>query len=338
MLNNLPIFAITMGDPAGVGPEVVLKALKQPEIFEKCRPLVFGDKRILQRAAKWVNAEQMAFENVVDPAEGKYQAGTIPLVDFNNASIEDCPLAEVTAASGRAAYEYVCRACDLTIDRTVDAIVTAPLNKESMNLAGFHYPGHTELVAERSGADSISTLLVGPTLRIIHVSVHVSLEEAIRRVTKERVAEVIQLAFDSCRMLGIDAPRIGVAGVNPHASEGGLFGGQEQTQIQPAIDEARHRGLNISDPQPGDTVFMRAVKGEFDIVVAMYHDQGHIPMKLLSFESGVNVSVGLPIIRTSVDHGTAFDIAGTGHADEGSLLAAIDVAAQMAAAKRFSCE
>ena len=330
---DLPIFAITMGDPSGVGPEVVLKALRHASVYEKCRPLVFGDRRILKRAASWLDGEPLEIEVVEVPGEADYRPGTISLLDFGNAAPEDCPVAQVAVASGQAAYEYVCRACDLTNGQIIAGIVTAPLCKESMNLAGHHYPGHTELVAERSGAESISTLLVGPTLRIIHVSVHVSLEEAIRRVTKDRVLEVIDLAQSSCLMLGIEQPRIGIAGLNPHASEGGLFGTQEQDHIQPAIEVARGKGYTVSDPQPGDTVFMRAVKGEFDIVVAMYHDQGHIPMKLLSFEDGVNVSVGLPIIRTSVDHGTAFDIAGTGQADEGSLLAAIDVAAQMAAAR-----
>ena len=216
-----------------------------------------------------------------------------------------------------------------------DAVVTAPLNKEAMHRAGFLYPGHTELLAERTDAERVSMLLVGPNLRVVHVSTHVSLEEAIRRVTPPRVLEVIELAHNSCQALGIGSPRIAVAGLNPHASENGLFGVQEETQVRPAIEAARARGWTVSDPQPPDTVFLRATRGEFDIVVAMYHDQGHIPMKLLAFDSGVNVSIGLPILRTSVDHGTAFDIAGTGQASEESMLAAIRVAVQMAAAPDF---
>jgi 4-hydroxythreonine-4-phosphate dehydrogenase len=202
-----------------------------------------------------------------------------------------------------------------------------------MNRAGFAYAGHTELLAERTSAERVSMLLVAPQLRVVHVSTHVSLTEAIRRVTQARVEEVINLAQQSCLALGITAPRIAVAGLNPHASEGGLFGDEEQREIVPAISASRACGLNVSDPQPPDTIFLRAVKGEFDIVVAMYHDQGHIPMKLLAFDSGVNVSVGLPIVRTSVDHGTAFDIAGSGRASEHSLLAALDVAVQMAQAR-----
>jgi 4-hydroxythreonine-4-phosphate dehydrogenase len=202
-----------------------------------------------------------------------------------------------------------------------------------MNLAGYHYAGHTELLADRTGAEKVSMLLTGPKLRVVHVSTHVALSEAIRRVTSQRVEEVIDLAQHSCQALGIAHPRIAVAGLNPHASEGGLFGDQEVREIQPAIERARARGLQVTDPQPPDTVFLRAVKGDYDIVVAMYHDQGHIPMKLLAFDSGVNVSMGLPIIRTSVDHGTAFDIAGTGKAREESMLEALKVAVQMAQAR-----
>jgi len=222
------------------------------------------------------------------------------------------------------------RACDLAMAGQVEAVVTAPLNKEAMHRAGFLYPGHTELLAERTGAERVSMLLVGPNLRVVHVSTHVALEEAIRRVRPARVLEVIELAYRSCRMLGVEAPRIAVAGLNPHASENGLFGVQEEEQVEPAIEMARARGWTVSDPQPPDTVFLRATRGEYDIVVAMYHDQGHIPMKLLAFDSGVNVSIGLPIIRTSVDHGTAFDIAGTGKASEESMLAAVRVAVTMA--------
>jgi 4-phospho-D-threonate 3-dehydrogenase / 4-phospho-D-erythronate 3-dehydrogenase len=329
-----PLLAITMGDPAGIGPEIVLKALRHAEVFAHCRPLVLGDRRILDRAAAWPGGSAPAYEIVDDPAAGIYAQGTMTLLDMGNAAPEGCPLGQVTASAGRAAVEYVFRACDLALAGGIDAVVTAPLNKEAMNLAGFHYAGHTELLAERTNAERVSMLLVGPKLRVVHVSTHVALTEAIQRVTRARVEQVIDLAYESCRALGFPAPRIAVAGLNPHASEGGLFGDQEQREIVPAVRAARARGLNVSDPLPPDTVFLRAVKGQFDIVVAMYHDQGHIPMKLLAFDSGVNVSIGLPIIRTSVDHGTAFDIAGKGLASEESMLAAIDVAVQMANARR----
>jgi len=258
----------------------------------------------------------------------------LTLLDLRNADPAACPVGEVSAASGRAAVEYVQRACDLCIQGVAAAMVTAPLNKDAMNQAGFAYAGHTELLTERTGAGKVTMLLAGPKLRVVHVSTHVALEEAIRRVTTERVSEVIELAYQGCRALGIGAPRVAVAGLNPHAGERGLFGDQEAREIVPAVEAARARGLDVSDPQPPDTVFLRASQGAYDIVVAMYHDQGHIPMKLLAFDEGVNVSLGLPIIRTSVDHGTAFDIAGTGVARETSLLAAIDVALQMVAARQ----
>jgi len=334
MTDQRPLLAITLGDPAGVGPEIVLKALAHADVYERCRPLVVGDRRILQRAAALLPAPRLAIAPVADPVAATYSAGTLTLLDLRNADPASCPFGRVSPTAGKAAVEYVFRACDLAMAHQAAAVVTAPLNKAAMNLAGYHYAGHTELLTERTGARKVSMLLVGETLRVVHVSTHVALAEAIARVTRERVLEVINLAAESCRALGIRSPRIAVAGLNPHAGEGGLFGHQEETAIAPAIAEARARGLNVSDPMPPDTVFLRAVKGEYDIVVAMYHDQGHIPMKLLAFDSGVNVSMGLPIIRTSVDHGTAFDIAGTGKASERSLLAAIDVAIQMAAARQ----
>lgn len=330
-----PLLAITMGDPAGVGPEIVVKALLlHPEIYAWCRPCVVGDVRMLTRAAAWATPNRpLAFDRVADPAAGRYTPDALTVLDRANADPDAIAPGRLSAAAGAAAVDYVMTACDLAMAGTVDAVVTAPLNKEAMHMAGFNFAGHTELLAERTHADKVSMLLVGPKLRVVHVSTHVSLAEAIRRVTPERVGEVIDLAHRSCLALGIAAPRIAVAGLNPHAGESGLFGVDEPERIQPAIDAARARGLDVSDPQPPDTVFLRAVKGAYDIVVAMYHDQGHIPMKLLAFDSGVNVSMGLPIIRTSVDHGTAFDIAGKGVASEESLLAAMDVAVKMTGAR-----
>lgn len=328
-----PLLAITLGDPAGVGPEIIVKALARQEVFDQVRPLVIGDSRILDRAAGWLGCAPLTFEQVTDPTTGVYAPGTISLLDLQNADPDKCPVGKVGAPAGNAAVEYVNKACDMALAGEVDAIVTAPLNKAAMNLAGFHFAGHTELLADRCGAKQVSMLLTGPKLRVVHVSTHVSLDEAIRRVTRQRVEQVIDLADRSARALGFLHPRIAVAGLNPHASEGGLFGDQEESEIVPAIQAARLRGLDVSDPQPPDTVFLRAVQGVYDIVVAMYHDQGHIPMKLLAFDEGVNVSIGLPIIRTSVDHGTAFDIAGSGKAREASLIAAIEVAVMMAHAR-----
>ncbi|MGL4647920.1 MAG: 4-hydroxythreonine-4-phosphate dehydrogenase PdxA [Caldilineaceae bacterium] len=332
-MDGRPILAITQGDPAGVGPEVIVKALAHTEIFAMCRPLVVGDRRVLARAAGWCGLPAPTFEVVTDPAEGRYLPGMMALIDLGNADPMTFAMGVVSAEAGRAAVEAVGVACDMALAGRVDALVTAPLNKEAMHRAGFAFAGHTELLADRTGAAQVSMLLVSDTLRVVHVSTHVSLAEAIRRVTAARVAEVIALAHRSCVALGIDHPRIAVAGLNPHAGEGGLFG-DDEARLAPAIAAARAQGLQVSDPMPPDTVFLRAVKGEYDIVVAMYHDQGHIPMKLLAFDNGVNVSMGLPIIRTSVDHGTAFDIAGQGLARPDSLLAALRVAVQMVNARR----
>jgi 4-hydroxythreonine-4-phosphate dehydrogenase len=328
-MTERPVVAITMGDPAGVGPEIVLQALAHAEVARRCRPLIIGDRRILQRAMSWVGVPGLAIRTVAGPEAVGPGDEQPALLDLQNAPPELCPVGRVSAPSGRAAVAYVQRACDLCLEGRAAAMVTAPLNKDAMNQAGFHYAGHTELLTERTGAAKVTMLLTGPGLRVVHVSTHVALEEAVRRVRRDRVLEVIRLAHQGCTALGIAAPRIGVAGLNPHAGEGGLFGDQEAREIAPAIEAARAEGLDVSDPQPPDTVFLRATRGAYDIVVAMYHDQGHIPMKLLAFDEGVNVSLGLPIIRTSVDHGTAFDIAGTGQARETSLLAAIDVALQI---------
>jgi 4-hydroxythreonine-4-phosphate dehydrogenase len=328
-----PLLAITLGDPAGIGPEVILKALKDESVYVNARPLVVGDSRVLARAQAWVGGTPLILETVSDPDQGSYVPGTLTLLDLQNADPAAIPPGQISAAAGKAAVEYVFAACDLATAGKVDAVVTAPLNKEAMHLGGYKYPGHTELLTDRTGATKVSMLLVGPKLRVVHVSTHVSLQEAILRVTTARVREVIQIAQESCVALGIANPRIAIAGLNPHASESGLFGNEEAVAVVPAIAAARADGLNVSDPMPPDTIFLRAVKGEYDIVVAMYHDQGHIPMKLLAFDSGVNVSMGLPIIRTSVDHGTAFDIAGSGKASSESMIAAIDVAVQMARAR-----
>src|SRR5215211_743497 len=252
-----PLLAITMGDSAGIGPEIVLKALAHADVFARCRPLVIGDRRILERAAGWLG-QTPQFDVVADPSHGTYQPGRVTLLDMENAAPDRIPVGEETAAAGAAAVDYVFRACDVAMAEEVDGVVTAPLNKAAMHLAGYEYAGHTELLTERTGAERVSMLLIGPNLRIVHVSIHVALAEAITRVTPQRVAEVIQLAHDACRALGIARPRIAIAGVNRHASEGGLLGGEEAERIEPVIHAGRARGLDVSDPQPPDPVFLRA--------------------------------------------------------------------------------
>jgi 4-phospho-D-threonate 3-dehydrogenase / 4-phospho-D-erythronate 3-dehydrogenase len=324
-----PLLAITMGDPSGVGPEITLRALADAEVYEWCRPVVLGDTRILARAAEAVGsaATLRVVETVGDAA---FEPGIVDVLDLGNADPGACPWGEISAASGRAAVEYVIEGAALAMRGDVDGIVTAPLNKAAMAQAGFHWAGHTELLAEQTGSGNVTMMLTGNGLRIVHVSTHVSLREAIARVTHERVCSVAWLAHEAVRALGVERPRIAVAGLNPHAGEGGMFGDEEINIIAPAVADLRASGMEVSGPTPPDTVFWRARNGEFDAVVAMYHDQGHIPMKLFGFDEGVNISIGLPIIRTSVDHGTAFDIAGRGVARHASMVEALRVAAQMA--------
>lgn len=331
--NSLPLLAISTGDPAGIGPEIVLKAIRLTDVQNSCRLLVIGDARIYTQRMQMLKDLKVPLVLTAQATTAVYAPGTLTLLDLKDADPAECPIGQVSAPAGKAAVEAVYAACDLALAGQADAIVTGPLNKAAMNLAGYHFAGHTELLADRTKADQVRMMLAGPKLRVIHVSTHVSLEEAIRRVTQARVEETIATAQSACLALGIAQPHIAVAGLNPHAGEGGLFGDQESREIQPAIASARARGWNVSDPQPPDTVFLRAANGDYDIVVAMYHDQGHIPMKMLAFDEGVNVTLGLPIIRTSVDHGTAFNIAGTGQASPASLAAAIRVALQMVRAR-----
>ena len=342
------IIAITMGDPAGVGPEITVKALRDPEVYERCKPLVIGDREILERACRLVGGEEVKVRPVSDPAQGLYQAGTIDLLDMNLLSPQDFQLGKVSAQAGDAAFQYVKKAIELAMENKVDATVTNPLNKEALNLAGHHFSGHTEIYAHFTGTQHYTMMLAHKDLRVVHVSTHVSLREACDRVKKDRVLEVIRIADKACRDMGIPQPRVGVAGLNPHCGEGGLFGQEELQEIAPAIEQARQEGINAQGPVPADTVFSKAQGGWYDIVVAMYHDQGHIPLKVVGFVydkaqgqwsavEGVNITLGLPIIRTSVDHGTAFDQAGTGKANELSLKNAIEYAVRFAATRSASC-
>jgi 4-hydroxythreonine-4-phosphate dehydrogenase len=310
-----PRIAITMGDAAGVGPEIITKALADPAVRTLCRPLVVGDLERLRRAA------ELTGTRVPDDVE---DVGGIPA---------ELPFGAVSSVAGAAAYRYVERGVELALAGTVGAVCTCPINKEALNAAGHAYPGHTELLAHLTGAREIAMMLTGPRLRVVHVTTHVGLADAIDRIEPGRVERVIGLGNDAVRAMGIERPRIAVCAINPHAGEGGLFGrGEERAKIAPAVDAVRAAGIDATGPIAADTAFLRAVRGEFDLVVAMYHDQGHAPIKVLAFDETVNVTLGLPIVRTSVDHGTAFDIAGTGAADPASLIAALREAARLATA------
>ena len=321
-----PLIAVTMGDPAGVGPEITAKALTNPKIRTACRALVVGDLPTMERAARAVGAMVAA----ADPDVSSQKSDDIQVHDPWSRDLSDVSLGNVDTRAGAAAAEAVIAATNLALDGRVAAIVTAPINKAAINAAGYHYAGHTELLADLTDSPGARMLLVAPGLRVIHNSTHVSLREAIERVTQENVRHVIGLLHDTLRMMAIPDPRIAVCGLNPHAGEGGLFGHEDDTFIRPAIDDACSDGIDATGPEPGDTVFNRARNGAFDGVVAMYHDQGHVAVKVAGFFDGVNVSVGLPIIRTSVDHGTAFDIAGRGVARADSMEMAIETAATMA--------
>ncbi len=326
------ILAITLGDPSGIGPEVALRAVALPDVRESARFLLLGPGAV----AEGVHARlrmKLKLKRVERAGEVRGLApGVVGVLSTGAEPASAFPVGKLAAISGHAAVRAVKMATRLALDGDVDAIVTAPLSKEAMHLAGYRYPGHTEILGEMCGRRA-TMLLVSPRLRVIHVSVHCSLEEAIRRVTRANVRTSIQTAAEAGRQLGIASPRVAVCGLNPHAGEGGLFGSQDEREIRPAVEDARAVGTDATGPWPADTVFMRAANGEFDLVVAMYHDQGHIPVKLFGLEGGVNVTLGLPIIRTSVDHGTAFDLAGRGVAQADSMVEAIRTALAMCQAR-----
>lgn len=326
---SLPAIGITMGDAAGIGPEVIAKALAEPELYARCRPLVIGDGTILARAIRLVGSPQ-ELERIGDLATWRPDPRRLSAIDLGLLG-DDLPFGKLSAQAGDAAYRYIEKANELALAGRIDAVCTAPLNKEALHAGGHRYPGHTEIFAELSHAPEYAMMLTTPKLRVIHVTTHIGLIDAIKSITPERVHTVIALADATLRRAGVARPRIGVCGINPHAGEHGLFGyGEEERQIEPAVARAQGEGIAVEGPLPADTLFFRAVRGDFDVVVAMYHDQGHGPIKVLGIEDGVNVTVGLPYVRTSVDHGTAFDIAGTGAADARPMLEALRVAIELA--------
>jgi 4-hydroxythreonine-4-phosphate dehydrogenase len=323
-----PLLAITMGDAAGTGPELITMALADPSVAATCRPLVVGDAAFLERALRYTRAP-VTVRAVREPGEAEFAPGTIDVLDLANLDPAGIAPGQVSPRAGGAAYDYIKRATELALAGHVGAIVTSAINKEALNLAGHHFDGHTGLLAALCGAPGATMMLVAEGLRVSHVSTHVPLRVAIERVRPERIVRVLQLTHEAVRALGIAAPRLAVAGLNPHAGENGLFGDEEQKYIAPAIAEAQRLGIDARGPFAGDTVFFRTHRGEFDGAVAMYHDQGHVAAKMLGIWLGVNVTLGLPLIRTSVEHGTDFAHAGTGRGDPRSLLAAIQLAATM---------
>jgi len=329
-----------MGDPAGIGPEICIKALSLQDVYNRCNPIVVGDAAVMQHATILLDSDLNinAIESVKD---AKFECGVVDVLDLKNVDMSELKPGVVSAMAGNAAFEAVKKVIDLALANEIDATVTAPINKESIHNAGHKFSGHTEIYAHYTNTAKYAMLLADENLRVIHATTHVSLRRACDLCTKERVLEVISLLNDACVQFGIAKPKIAVAGLNPHAGENGLFGDEEINEIIPAIKEANALGFTVEGPVPPDTMFVKAVQGKYDGCVAMYHDQGHIPFKLEGFQwdnekqtmksvKGVNITLGLPIIRTSVDHGTAFEIAGKGIASPDAMLVAIDYAILMA--------
>lgn len=339
-MDTRPIVAISMGDPAGIGAEIAVKALRECSIYSGSKPLLVGDLDCIMDAVS-LTATNVAV-NVVDrPDQGEYRLGTIDVIDLDNIAPGEIAYGRVSGKAGKAAFQYVERCIKLALAGEVDAVATGPINKEALNLGGHRYSGHTEIFADFTDTKDYCMMLVDGNFRVTHVTTHVPLRDACDLVTKERVGVVIGLTHNALVRLGISQPKIGVAGLNPHAGEGGMFGTEEIDAIEPAIWEARARGIYVEGPISPDTLFAKARAGQYDAAVAMYHDQGHIPMKTSSFKldaatgrwvgmSGVNITLGLPIIRTSVDHGTAFAEAGHGRANPTSMVEAIELAVLLA--------
>lgn len=339
-----PLIGITMGDPASIGPEITIKALSHQSLYKICRPVVIGDMSILQQAVAVEGMPKVKFRLVSDPSEGRYEWGTIEVIDLGLMKEKLWKPGVFSASTGEASFRYVEKVIELAMAGQIDATVTNAISKEAVNLAGHHFSGHTEIYAYYTDTKKYTMMLALHDLRVVHVSTHVSLREACEKVKKDRVLEVIRIANKACKDMGIDIPKIGIAGLNPHCGEGGMFGREEMEEIAPAIEEAQKEGILAEGPLPPDSVFSKARGGWYDMVVAMYHDQGHIPLKVIGFVysrerrkwdavEGVNVTLGLPIIRTSVDHGTAFDQAGAATASELSLNYAIEYAVGFANSK-----
>jgi 4-hydroxythreonine-4-phosphate dehydrogenase len=319
-----PTIAMTMGDAAGIGPEIIMKSLAHADLYDLCKPLVIGDALRLQKAGRIIGKELVVRSLTTDQIEDAlYIAGTVDCIDLKLIP-DDLPWGKLSAIAGDAAFRYMEIAAMLALSGKIQAICTAPLNKEALHAGGHKFPGHTEMLAALTGTPEVSMMLSTPKMRVIHVTTHIGLIDAIAKIEPGLVERTIARGYEALRRAGIANPRISICGINPHAGENGLFGhGEEAEKIEPAVAACRAKGWDVEGPLPADTLFFRAQRGDFDLVVAMYHDQGHGPVKVLGLESGVNITIGLPVIRTSVDHGTAFDIAGTGRAEEGSMIQAI---------------
>ena len=324
-----PAIAITMGDPCGIGPEVVAKALADPKVYATCRPLVVGSAYAMEQAIG-VAGVALKVNEPEDLGLAGNQPGVIDLVDTHNLNPEDISVGQISPACGKAAMEWVTKAGELALAGTVDGLATAPLNKEAASLAGYKSIGHMELLQELSGTKTVATMLMAKNLRVVHLTTHRSLRVACDYVKKDRVLEYLRLTHESFVKFGFPNPRIAAAALNPHGSDGGLLGDEEAQEISPAVEAAKAEGINAVGPIPADIIFHQAIQDRYDAVLCMYHDQGHIPVKVYGFEESITSNLGLPFVRTSVDHGTAFDIAGQGVANHESMLEAIRLAVALA--------
>lgn len=339
-MSEKPIVGITMGDPASIGPEIAVKALLDQSIYSISKPLLIGDAKVFNDIIRRLNLPA-AINPIRQVKDARFQFGTIDVFDLDNVDLAALKFGEISAMAGAASFDAVKRVIELALQGEVDATVTGPINKKSINEAGHHFAGHTEIYAHYTGTKKYAMLLVEENMKVIHVSTHVSLRQACDLVKKERILEVTELLHNGLISLGEQNLKIGIAGLNPHAGDSGLFGTEDDEEIAPAVEEAKRRGFDVEGPVPADTLFSKAATGYFGGVVAMYHDQGHIPFKLTGFKwnaekqqmdsvKGVNITMGLPIIRTSVDHGTAFEIAGKGVASPDAMILAIESAVQLA--------
>lgn len=335
MNSRKPVIAITMGDPAGSGPEITLKALRNESVSQKARYILVGDLKVFRKASEIIGAKELNFAKISSPSEAFDTPQTINVIDLDDVDMTKLVYGKASSLGGKAAYDSIAQAVRFALSNDVHAIVTAPISKESLNSAGYNYPGHTELLADLTGAKDVKMMLVAGSFKVVHVTTHVSMREALDLIKKDRVLKTLELTQQSLvELFGTPQAKIAVAGLNPHAGEHGLFGDEEINEISPAIKEAAAKGINVTGPYPPDTIFYRAycVK-QFDVVIAMYHDQGHIAMKMVGFMEGINLSLGLPIIRTSPDHGTVWGKAGKGTGNESATLEAIKLAVELTTKK-----
>lgn len=324
-----PIIGIPLGDPAGIGPEIVVKALDCEDVYKVCKPVIIGEKNTIKQAMEICEID-LEINQIETPNQGKFTKGNIDLINLNNINIEELKIGRIQSMAGKAAFEYIKKAVELALKKEIHAIATTPINKESLRAANIPYIGHTEMLEDLTNTYNPLTMFQVQNLRVFFLTRHVSLRKACDLVTEENIYEFIIRCIDALKILGVKNPKLAVAGLNPHSGENGLFGDEEVKEIEPAIKRAQEEAIDVVGPVSADSVFYFGLKGNYDAVLSLYHDQGHIATKMVDFERTISITNNLPFLRTSVDHGTAFDIAGTGKASPVSMIEAIRLAAEYA--------